>query len=155
MLIFYYKVGNNMKRIIKVFLAILVVSFMTGCKKDYNAITYTKFVETFRDRQGFLVNNQSLKYEETFERCFEAASDNVQFLYFEFKDDNAAKEYITKNYANRKKYKFHNKGNYITVKCTNGMYFYAIQIDKTIIIGDSQVKKNRKEIKKIFKELGY
>ena len=35
------------------------------------------------------------------------------------------------------------------------MYFYAIQIDKTIIIGDSPNKKNKREIKKVFKELGY
>lgn len=144
-----------MKRILKVFLAVLVMVFMSGCKKNFNAITYTKFIENFKDKPGYLVTNQTLKYEEQFERCYEVSKDNIQFLYYEFKSEDEAKEYITKYYSNRKRYHFKNKNNYIKVKCTDGMYFYAIQIDKTIIIGDSPNKKNKREIKKVFKELGY
>ena len=144
-----------MKRIITAVIIVISVFVLSGCNRNYDAITYTKFNEIFKEKKDYNIINQTLKYEDRFERCLEASGKNIQFLYYEFKTEEEARNYISDNYKNRKKYKFKDKKNYIIVKCTNKMYFYAVQVDKIVIVGDSPIKKNKKEIKKIFKELGY
>ena len=144
-----------MKRIIMAVLLISSVFILSGCIKNNKAITYTRFIESFKDKDGFLVDNQTLKYEDKFERCLEASGNNVQFLYYEFKTEDQAKKYISDNYKNRKKFRYNDNKKYITVKCSDKMYFYAIQIDKIVIIGDSPIKSNKKIIKSVFKEFGY
>ena len=144
-----------MKRIITAVIIVISVFVLSGCNRNYDAITYTKFNEIFKEKKDYNIINQTLKYEDRFERCLEASGKNIQFLYYEFKTEEEARNYISDNYKNRKKYKFNDKKNSIIVKCTNKMYFYAVQVDKIVIVGDSPIKKNKKEIKKIFKELGY
>ena len=144
-----------MKRIIMVVGILLCGIFLAGCSRNYNSITYTKFTETFKNKNDYLVINQTLKYEDKFERCIEANGKNIQFIYYEFKTEKEARKYMKDNYSNRNKYSYKDRKKYITVKCTDNMYFYVIQIDSTIIVGNSSVKNNRKEIKHIFKELGY
>lgn len=144
-----------MKRIITAVIIVISVFVLSGCNRNYDAITYTKFNEIFKEKKDYNIINQTLKYEDRFERCLEASGKNIQFLYYEFKTEEEARNYISDNYKNRKKYKFKDKKNSIIVKCTNKMYFYAVQVDKIVIVGDSPIKKNKKEIKKIFKELGY
>ena len=144
-----------MKRIITAVIIVISVFVLSGCNRNYDAITYTKFNEIFKEKKDYNIINQTLKYEDRFERCLEASGKNIQFLYYEFKTEEEARNYISDNYKNRKKYKFKDKKNSIIVKCTNKMYFYAVQVDKIVIVGNSPIKKNKKEIKKIFKELGY
>ena len=141
-----------MKRIITAVIIVISVFVLSGCNRNYDAITYTKFNEIFKEKKDYNIINQTLKYEDRFERCLEASGKNIQFLYYEFKTEEEARNYISDNYKNRKKYKFKDKKNSIIVKCTNKMYFYAVQVDKIVIVGDSPIKKNKKEIKKIFKE---
>ena len=149
MLLFYYKVGNNMKRIFTMVVLFLFVLFLTGCQKNYKAITYTRFNETFKDKTNYLIINQTLKYEDKFERCLEANGNNIQFLYYEFKTESAARKYLSDNYKGRKKYRYKNRKKYSSVKCTNHMYFYASQVDNVVVIGNSPDKKNKKEIVQI------
>lgn len=144
-----------MKKILKGLIFIFTIIIITGCTKNYSSITYTKFNEVLNEQKGYMVSNQTNKYADKFERCLEAVGNNNQFLYYEFKTTEQAKKYIEDNYKGRKKYRFKDKKKYITVKCTKDMYFYAIQIDKSVIIGSSNIKKNKKEIKTIFKALGY
>lgn len=144
-----------MKRIILVVVLIISFLFVTGCTKNYKPITYTRFNEVFKTKSDYMIVNQTLKYEDRFERCLEANGQNVQFMYYEFKTKDDAVKYITDNYKGRKKYRFKNKKEYITVKCKDNMYFYAIQIDKIVIVGNSPLKTNKKVIKQTFKELGY
>lgn len=144
-----------MKRIIMAVVLVSMTLFLTGCGNNYKAITYTKFNEVFKNKSNYNIINQTLKYEDRFERFLEANGENIQFLYYEFKTEEEARKYISDNYENRKKYKYKDRKDYITVKCRNKMYFYAIQTDKMVIVGNSPIKKNKKEIKRIFKELGY
>ena len=130
-----------MKKIIKGILVLSLIILLSACK-NYEPITYTKFTETFSNRDGYIVNNQTLRYEN-------------QFAYYEFKTDEEARQYITDNYKNRSKYSFKDKKDYIIVKCNNKMYFKAIQVGKTVIVGNTSIKKNKKEVNKILKELGY
>ncbi|MBO6195817.1 MAG: hypothetical protein J6O56_05715 [Bacilli bacterium] len=144
-----------MKRILSVVVGILSIVLLTGCTKNYKAITYTRFNEIFKNKKDYLIINQTLKYEDKFERCLEANGENIQFLYYEFKTEKQARKYIADNYKGRDKYRFKDRKKYIIVKCTDSMYFYAIQIDKTVIVGNSPDKGNKRIIKKIFKEFGY
>lgn len=143
-----------MKKIIKGIIALCLIVLLSACK-NYEPITYTKFTETFSNRDGYIVNNQTLRYENQFERYIEVVGNNNQFAYYEFKTDEEARQYITDNYKNRSKYSFKDKKDYIIVKCTNKMYFKAIQVGKTVIVGNTSIKKNKKEVNKILKELGY
>ena len=144
-----------MKRVIEGIFIFIFIIILTGCSKNYKAITYTKFNEVFKENNDYLIVNQTLKYEDRFERCIEASGNNNQFIFYEFRTEEEAKNYIKDNYYKRKKYHYRNKESYITVKNTDNMYFYAIQIDKTVIVGNSPMKKNGKEIRNIFKKLGY
>lgn len=144
-----------MKRIITGVFVFIFIFILTGCTKDYKAITYTRFNEVFKENNNYLIVNQTLKYEDRFERCIEASGKNIQFIFYEFKTDEEARTYMKDNYYKRRKYRYRDKKNYITVKNTDNMYFYAIQIDKTVIVGNSPIKGNSKEIKSIFNKLGY
>lgn len=143
-----------MKKIIKGLFIFSIMFILCACKK-YEPITYTKFMEEFNNKEGYIVNNQTLRYENLFERYIEVVGNNNQFSYYEFKTEDDARKYITDNYKDRKKYSFKDKKKYILVKCTDKMYFKAIQVDKIVIIGNTNIKSNKKEINNILKNLGY
>ena len=144
-----------MKRNLLAIVILITCFLLTGCLNNKKAITYTTFNETFKNNKDYLIINQTIKYEDKFERCLEANGNNTQFLYYEFKTEKQAKKYLKDNYQGRKKYRYLEGKTYTTVKCTDNMYFYAVQIDKSVVVGNSPKKSNKKEIKKIFKELGY
>ena len=144
-----------MKRIMMVVVLLIGILFISGCSSNPKPITYTKFIETFKDKDGFLTENQTLKYEDKFERCIESSTDDVTFLYYEFKSEEKARAYLEDNYKGRKKYRYSDNKKRIIVKCTDKMYFYAVQVDKSVVIGHTSNKKFKKVIKDIFKELGY
>lgn len=144
-----------MKRIITVVAIFIFSLFLTGCTKNYKPITYTKFNEVFKDKNDFMIVNQTLKYQDRFERCIEASGKNIQFIYYEFKTEEEAREYLSENYKGRKKYRYKSNKKYSTVKCKDNMYFEAVQVDKIVLVGNSPMKANKKIIKGIFKELGY
>lgn len=144
-----------MKKILKGLVLLAFLFLLSACTKDYKAITYTKFTEIFESEEGYLVNNSSHIYDEQFERYIEASGKNNLFIYYEFKTEDAARNYVALNYKNKKNFKYKDKKEYIIVKSTKNRYFYLIQIDKTVIVGSSDLKSSKKEINRMFKKLGY
>ncbi len=144
-----------MKRIFRALLIIFGIFVLTGCTKNYKAITYTKFIETFSKKTDFIVENQTLKYENLFERCIEVSGINTEFTFLEFKSEEAARKYMLDNYKESKDYKLKDKKKYMTVDYKVNKYMHIIQIDKIVITGQTPVASNKKEVKNIFKELGY
>ena len=144
-----------MKRVFGVFLIIISIIVLTGCTKNYKAITYTNFIEFFNKKANFIVDNQTLKYEDKFERFIEVSGENTEFTYIEFKSEEAARKYMIDNYQSLKEYKLKDKEKYMTVEYKINKYMRIIQIDKIVIYGQTPVASNKKEVKKIFKELGY
>lgn len=144
-----------MKKILKGLLILLLIVMLSACKKDYKAITYTTFIENFKDESGYLVNDSSLNVDDMYERLIESSGKNNQFIFYEFKTEEKARKYAEVNYKNRKGFNYRDKKDYIIVKNNKDGYFQLIQIDKTIIVGNTAVKSNKKEIKRIFKKLGY
>ena len=144
-----------MKRILMVVMLIIISLFFTGCTNNYKPITYTRFNEVFKNKNNFMIINQTLKYQDRFERCIEASGNNIQFIYYEFKTTEDAVNYLKDNYKGRKKYRYKSNNKVSTVKCKDNMYFEAVQVDKIVIVGNSPLKVNKKIIKSIFKELGY
>lgn len=144
-----------MKKILKGLFIILFIFLLSACTKDYSSITYTKFIESFKSNLDYLVNDRTPLLDDKFERYIEASGKNNQFIYYEFKTKEAAREYVKVNYKNLKGYSYKDKKDYIIVKSSKDGYFYLVQIDNTIIIGNSNIKSNKKEIKRIFKNLGY
>lgn len=144
-----------MKKILKGLLILLLVVTLSACKKDYKAITYTTFIESFRETSDYLINDSTSYVDDKFERLIEASGKNNQFIFYEFKTEEQARKYAEVNYKNRKGFNYRDKKDYIIVKNTKDGYFYLIQIDKTIIIGNTSIKSNKREIKRVFKKLGY
>lgn len=144
-----------MKKIFKGLFVLLFIFLLSACTKDYKPITYTKFIETFKAEEGYLVNNATSALEDKFERYIEASGKNNQFIFYEFKTEKDAKEYVKLNYTKNKYYKYSDKGSYSTVKKTKYGYFYLVQVDKIVLIGDTDIKANKKEINRMFKKLGY
>ena len=98
-----------MKKILKGLFLLLFIVLLSACTKDYKAITYTKFIETFNDESGYLVNNSTSSFEDRFERFIEAAGKNNQFIFYEFKTEKDARQYAVENYKYRKNYSFKDK----------------------------------------------
>lgn len=144
-----------MKKILKGLFVFSLIILLSACKKDYKAITYTKFIETFEAEEEYLVNNSTPIVDDKFERFIEASGKNNYYIFYEFETEEDARKYVSINYKNKKNYKYKDKKDYITVKSTKGRYFYLIQIDNTIIIGDTIIKSNKREINRMFKKLGY
>lgn len=144
-----------MKKILKGLFVLLFIFLLSACKKDYKSITYTKFIETFQSEREYLVNNETSILDNKFERFIEASGKNNLFVFYEFKTEEDARNYVSLNYKNKKYFSYKDKKDYIIVKNTKNQYFYLIQTDKTVIIGSSDIKSNKKEIKRMFKKLGY
>lgn len=144
-----------MKRVLKGLFILLFVIILSACTKNYKPITYTKFIETFKAEMDYLVNNESNIFDDRFERYIEASGKNNQFIFYEFKTEEAAREYVETNYKTDKEFKFKDKKEYIIVKSTKNRYFYLVQIDNIVLLGNTDIKSNKKEIMRIFKKLGY
>ena len=144
-----------MKKILKGLFLLLFIVLLSACTKDYKAITYTKFIEVFKAEEGYLVNNETSIVDDKFNRYIEASGKNNQFIFYEFDTEKAARNYVKLNYKNKDGFKYKDKIDYITVKSTKDRYFYLLQVDKTIIIGNTEIKSNKKEINRMFKKLGY
>ena len=80
-----------MKKILKGIFILLFIVLLSACTKDYKAITYTKFIETFQEEEGYIVNNSSSQQSDKYERFIEASGKNNQFTYMEFKDEEEAR----------------------------------------------------------------
>ena len=145
----------TMKKILKGIIALLFIFILSACCKDYKSITYTKFIESFKEESGYLVSNETSLLSDKFERYIEASGKNNQFIYYEFKTEEDARNYVSINYKDRKYFSYKDKKNYMTVKSTKSGYFYLVQVDNTIIIGNTDIKSNKREIKRILKKLGY
>lgn len=144
-----------MKKIFKGLFVLLFIILFSACTKDYKPITYTKFIETFKAEDEYLVNNSTSILDGKFERFIEASGKNNQFIFYEFKTEKAAKDYAKLNYKDQKGYSYKDKSKYIEVTSSNGRYFRLIQVDKVIIIGNTDIKSNKREINRIFKQLGF
>lgn len=144
-----------MKRVFKGIFILLFIILLSACTKDYKAITYTKFIETFKQEADYLVNEKTSIVDNEFERYIEASGKDNQFIFYEFKTEKEAREYVSLNFKDKKNYKYKDKKNYITVKSTKDRYFYLVQVDNIVIIGNTDIKSNKKEINRIFKNLGY
>ena len=89
-----------MKKILKGIFILLFIVLLSACTKDYKAITYTKFIETFQE-EGYIVNNSSSQQSDKYERFIEASGKNNQFTYMEFKDEEEARNYVKTNYSKK------------------------------------------------------
>lgn len=143
-----------MKRIY-VLLLTLGVLLLVGCTKDYKAIAYTKFVKTFENDSNYILDNQSLKYENQYERFLDATGEKTKYYFYEFKTKEEARDYMISNYKDRDGFKFKDKNKYIEVIKNDEIYFQIIQVDNIIVSGTANSSKDKKEVLNIFKKLGY
>ena len=145
-----------MKKVIKGLFIFLFLVLLSGCTKDYKEITSTKFIDTFTEETEYSVNVQTQIYDFNAEKSVAASSEGVQFTFLVFESEKNAKSYVKTTYKDVEGYKYKDHGNYIEVK-NSKRGTRVIQINKTVISGDTilRTSKNKKEIKRLFKKLGY
>ena len=144
-----------MKRIKYLFVLTLGVLLLSGCKSNYEPVTYSKFIEEFNNNSNYYVNDDTLKYENLFERYVTVSGKSTEFTFYEFKTEEDAKEYVDKNYKDNDRYKYKSSNDYVIVKSTKDKYFYGILVDKIFVVGQTSNKSYKSDVNKIMKELGY
>ena len=143
-----------MKRIKYIFVLTIGVLLLSGCKSNFEAVTYSKFIEEFNNT-NYYVNDDTLKYENLFERYIAVSGKNTEFTFYEFKTDTDAKEYVEKNYKDNDMYKYKEYDDYVIVKSSKNKYFYGVLADKIFVVGQTSNKSYKSEVNKMMKELGY
>jgi hypothetical protein len=103
---------------------------------------------------GYTVVDKTISYEDIYQRYYSANKENVLFIFYEFKDAETAKEFM-KDYNNKKGYSYKSTDDYTIVKNSKSGYLKIVQVDNVVISGSSEKSSGKKEIKKVFKELGY
>ena len=119
-----------MKKIIKLILVIFTAIMLTGCGKDYNKLSYTKYNEYFKSKDGYVILDKTSNYDYNITRYLEAGNGNVQVFFTEYQKTEDAK------------------------KNTKGTYFKLYRVDNVVINAVAD-KKYKKEVNKVLKDLGY
>lgn len=145
---------KRIKRILCTLVIVLSVLFICACSKEYSSVTYKKFVDKMGNQLGYTVVDKTISYEDIYQRYYSANKENVLFIFYEFKDAETAKEFM-KDYDNKKGYSYKSTDDYTIVKNSKSGYLKIIQVDNVVISGSSEKSSGKKEIKKVFKELGY
>ena len=115
---------------------------LTGCGKDYNKLSYTKYNEYFKSKDGYVILDKTSNYDYNITRYLEAGNGNVQVFFTEYQKTEDAKKEIEDLYKNQKNYKFKEKDNYTYVKNTKGTYFKLYRVDNVVInaVADKKYK---------------
>lgn len=144
-----------MKKILKLLLITLITFIMCGCGKKIDKLSYTEFNEYFSNKDGYMVIDNTSKYDINVRRYLEAGEGNIQVFYIEFDTENTAQDYINSLYLTDKTYKIKNYDNYTYVKSTKNRYFKLYQVDNVILNITAPDKKYKKQVNEILKDLGY
>lgn len=143
-----------MKKLLKVFIAIIFVATLSGCGK-VSKITYTNFNEYFLAKEGYSIINDTDKYDIDVRKHIEAGNGNVQVFYIEFANKKYADNYVENIYKKDSNYKVREKNGYTFIKTTKNKYEKAYKIDNTLVIGTSINKKYKRDVNRVLKDLGY
>lgn len=146
---------KRIKRILCSLLIIISVLFLSACKKEYSSITYKRFTEIMSDELNYTVTDKSVDYQNTYNRYISASKEGIVFIYYEFEDEDSAKDYVKRNYDKKKYYSYKSKDDYSIVKYSKLGYAYLVQVDNMVIIGSTEEDTYKKDVKKAFNELGY
>lgn len=144
----------HMKRIKYLLVLVLGVIFLTGCKHDYKTISYSKFIEEFKN-SNYYVNDYTSKYDDLFVRYIDISGKNIEFSYYEFETEEKAKEYIKESYKDSDVYSFEDQKDYIVISKNSDGYFYGVQAGKTFVSGQSNSLSFKRDVNKVMKALGY
>jgi hypothetical protein len=142
------------KVLVKLSVILMFVFIFTGCTKDYKKLSYTTYDEYFNNKTGYKTIDHSSERGTEIIRDLEAGNGTIQIMYLEFKTEDYANDYI-KEYFDASSYKKKVKDDVTIIKNTNDKYFKLYKIDNVIVYGLSSEKKDKGEINKILKDLGY
>ena len=146
---------KRIKRFFCTFIIVLSIVMLCGCSKDYSSITYNKFVEKMHSELEYSITDNTLVYQNIYQREIEANKDGVLFQYIEFETEEDAKGFVKKNYYNKKHYSYKSTDDYTVVTNSKSGYKKIVQVDNMVIIGTTNSKSYKSDIKKAFKKLGY
>lgn len=144
-----------MKNIFKLSVAIIVIFVLSGCTKKIDRLSYTTFNEYFSKNKEYSINDTSNQYDINVRRYIEAGDGNIQVYYIEFSDSKKADEHIKNIFLIDKSNKIKRKKDYVYIKNTKGKYMQLYQTDNVIVIGLTNNKKYKSQVKKVLKDLGY
>lgn len=144
-----------MRKNLKVILILLISIVLTGCNKNYEVVSYSKFLGEFNSKDGYAIIDKTKINEGVFKRSYESGNGNVTFTYFEFDSEKEAKKYMSETYKKNKDYSYKKNDDYIEVKSKLfDPYTRVIQVDNVVITGKTSKKFDSHSVNKIYKNLG-
>ena len=144
-----------MRKNLKAFLILLISIILTGCNKNYEVVSYSKFLGEFNSKKSYSIIDKTKTDEGVFKRSYESGNGKITFTYFEFDSAKEAKKYMGETYKKNKDYSYKKNGNYIEVKSKLfDPYTRVIQVDNVVITGKTNKKFDSHSVNKIYKNLG-
>ena len=141
-----------MKKKFKVLFALLFTILVTGCAKNIDKLSYTDYNEYYSNKKGYVVIDNTKKYDIDIRRYLEAGEGNIQIFYIEFSNEKNADEYIKNEYKNEK---VKNYKKYTYIKSKKNGYMKLYKVNNVIVIGSTNNKKYKKLVNKTLKDLGF
>lgn len=146
---------KRIKSILCTCLILFLVLFVSACSKNYDSITYKRFVEKMGSELNYVITDNTVTYDGIYKRCYTAIKDDVIVSFYEFEDEKEAKDYVKKNYDDKKYYSYKAYDDYSTVKYSEVGYFRLIQVGNVVVSGSSEKSSSKSIINDALKELGY
>lgn len=143
-----------MKKVLKIGILVLTIFLFSGCKNDYNKVSYREFNGLFNDLNEYEIIDKSLINQGIFKRSYEAGNTNYTYYYYEFDNKKEAENYLVRNYQTNDGYSYKKNKEYTVVKHNVGSYMKGVRIDNVVIIGQGKKFFDRFEINKIMGKLG-
>ena len=144
-----------MKRLFKIFIIIFSVILMTGCAKKIDKLSYASFNEFFSGKDNYEIKDRTKNFDINIRKYIEAGNGKIQILYIEFANEKYADDYINTYYKKSENTKIKKYKTYTYIKSNKNVYMKSYKVDNVIVTGISTDKKNKKQLNKILKELGY
>lgn len=133
-------------------LILICLLALTGCSKNYNEVSSSKFISTFTNKKYTIIDH-SYETESFFEKNIEAGNKKVTFYYINYNTKKEANKYMNETYKNKNyKYEKTNNGIIATHKGVKN-YTKVINVNKTVIIANSRGLFAKFDLKRLLRKL--
>ena len=142
-----------MNKFFKSFLTIFMIIILSGCVKNLDKLSYSKFDEYFSKKDNYSVIDKTSQYDIEVRKYVEAGDGYIQIFYIEFSNNKNADKYLKGIYLSDNNYKVKYKKNYVFIKNKKGNYFRLYKQNNKIIYGTTNNKRHKKDINRVLNDL--
>lgn len=143
-----------MKKLFKILFIFMTAFILCGCEKNISKLSYTTYNEYFSNKVGYIIMDNTSRYDLDVKRYLEAGDGNIQIFYIEFDSEKSANKYL-EDYYSSKEYKIKKYDTYTYIKSSKNGYLKLYKTENLIVMGTSIEKKYKRNVNRVLKDLGY